>query len=1001
MKRDGLVFFFARPCAFLAALLLAAPLFSQDDVLKSLIGFTPEDEPALLEQMKAAREMMTAELWKNMNDPSQPGAKERDSEAEAKAQDKGIAFLDDIEAKEPLSDKLRLELYQLRQLQYSSVRPDSIKFEEYSKKLVKLPNCPPELIARAEANMADLGNPWNVMMATYEYCLPEDLIKRRKAAYEEFTLKKIAAADFQKNPGIADDYNALGRMYWSDGQNEKAEKYFLEVMKQKDVPGSKVEGGHIGDAMMFLASIELRRGNREKALQYCKDLLAKKYQNIGGGRNNWYSAPASHAARAVRHWKDDYSPDLDNMKLPYFTDCRPYPSPQEPEYTENFAQLKSVRFEGGEGMAKDHPLFRLIGVKFKRYGIAISDNAPFTIRINTARHPGTPDKPQGYYLEISDKEAVISGNDYQGTVWGVVSFIQCVDVKTGKARICKVRDWPATQRRGHSGYGDDLIEFALFNKLNYFFNQTYCFTDGGLPDLDIIYENLKYMAKPFVDFGLNFYVADRTPMFPKMCITSDRTFQYHLARQMRLAEHGINISIILDDCRYPLNAIDAKVDGGHGRRIDNEYVQKLYAAVKAKHPKVKMVYCPTYYWGPHWKDTYIDSRADYFNGIRTYLDPAIEVFWTGNQVLGHVKTKEQVDWFIKSANRKPLVWQNGMGPHIRMNYGCEVIDWTGWHYPGFFENDCEGYMANADFPATALALGHMADALWRPEVYRASDTNRETSLKRATDQLCGEGVYDVLRPGTLALNYADRYLWGNGMTLNQNIFEENPEELLELAAKAENAMKKAVEINPVVSRYSGHYIHPLNKLKEVAALYDNPKSFYDLPEYKPGIGENMKAAKKDAGLNEMSDVFGNAFDFKIGKPVIVDRRACVQYYPKSASRKGVWKFNVPEYPEDYELMICGRLGQDGEAKPEIRISINKNKLYEGPAKFTPDSWTFQKFNLSWDDITKKDNLLTIENISPREKWSKPLTFFINYAVVKPPAKKNAPGKEENILLNGF
>ena len=775
-------------------------------------------------------------------------------------------------------------------------------------------------------------------------------------------------------------------------------------MKQKDVPGSKVSGGHIGDAMIYLASIELRRGNREKALQYCKDLLAKDYKDIGlsPGRGNWYSAPASHAAKAVRHWKDDYTPDLDNMKLPYFTDCKPYPSPQEPEYTENFAQLKSVRFEGGAGIPKDHPLFRLVGVKFKRYGIVIADDAPFAIRVNTARHPKTPDKPQGYYLEISDSEAVISGNDYPGTVWGVVSFIQCVDGKTGKARVCKVRDWPETLRRGHSGYGDNLIEFGLFNKLNYFYNQSYCFTDAGLPDHEVIYENLKHMVKPFVDFGLDFYVSDRTPMYPKLCLTSDRTFQYHLARGTKLAGYGANISIILDDERYPLNGIDAKVDGGHGRRIDNEYVQKLYAAVKAKHPKVKMLFCPTYYWGPHWKDIFIDSRADYFNGIRTYLDPAIEVIWTGNQVLGYVKTKEQVQWFINSAKRKPMVWQNGMGPHIRMNYGCEVIDWTAWHYPGFFENDCEGYEANADFPSTSLALGHMADALWRPEVYRKSGENRENSLKRATDQLCGEGVYDVLRPGTRALNYADRYLWGNGMTLNQNIFEENPEEIKELIATAEDAMKKAVAINPVAERYSSAYNFPVNMLKTVAAQYDNPRSYYGLPEYKPGLGENVKAAKKEAGFNEAKDVFGNAFDFHIGKPVVVGNRACSQYYPKSASRKGAWKFNVPEFPEDYELSICGRLGQAGDARPEIRITINKTKLYEGPAKFTPDSWTFMKFNLGWDDIVEKDNLLTIENISPREKWATPLTYYINYAVVKPPAeKKGGPGKEENILLDGF
>ncbi len=989
MTRARLVFSSTRLAALLVAVFVAVPLSAQD-ALDAIVNSTGSDEQVLLEQLKTAKALMTAELWRPLKDPRQPGAQERDPEREAKAQEQGIASLDEVEALPTLSDALRLELYQLRQLQYSKIRSDSVQYENYTQKLIKIPSCPPDIVKRAESQMADLGSPWSVLDAYYVACLPEELINRRKGVFEAYALKQMAATDFIKNPGIAGMYNALGQTYWADGQNDKAEQLFLEVMKQKDVAGSKVAGGHIGDAMMFLASIELRRGNREKALQYCKDLLAKNYPNIGlsPGRGNWYSIPATHAAKAVRYWKDDYTPDLDNLKLPYFTDCKPYPSPQEPEYTDQYVQLKSVRIEGGADFPKDHPLFRLIGVKFKRYGIGISGEAPFTIRINTAKHPKTPDKPQGYYLEIADKEAVISGNDYLGTVWGVVSFIQCVDGKTGRARVCKIRDWPATLRRGNSGYGDNLIEFGLFNKLNYFFNQTYCFTDAGLPDKEVIYENLKYMAKPFSDFGLDFYVADRTPMFPKLCLTNDRTLQYHLNRHLKLASYGANISMILDDSRYPLNPIDAKVDGGHGWKIDNEYVQKLYATVKAKYPKVKMVFCPTYYWGPHWKDAYTDdSRADYFKGIRTYLDPAIEVFWSGNQVLGHVKTREQVKWFRESAGRKPMVWQNGMGPHIRMNYGCEVIDWTSWHYPGFFENDCEGYMANADFPATAFALGHMADALWRPEVYRAASTNREFSLKRATDQLCGEGVYDALRPGTRTLNYMDRYLWGNGMTLNQNLFEENPDELKEMIATAENAMKQAIALNPVAARYSCHYSIPVGTMKGLLAQYDNPKSFYDLPEYKAGLGENFKAAKKEAALNEDKDVFGNAFDFHIGKPVVLGGRTCVQYFPKSPSRKGVWKFDVPEFPENYELSVCGRLAQEGDAKPTLRVTLNETNLYEGPADFTTNAWTFMKFAVTWEAITEKGNALTIENISPREKGVPPLTYYIGYAMVKPSASK--------------
>ena len=771
-------------------------------------------------------------------------------------------------------------------------------------------------------------------------------------------------------------------------------------MAQKDVPDSQVAPGKIGDAMMFLASIELRRGNRKKALLYCKDLLAKGYPGLDNSRS-YYSTPGLHAAKAVRHWMDDYTPSLDNLKLPYFTDCRPYPSPQEPKYTGGFVPLTSVRLEGGLEFPAGHPVFRLIGVKFRRYGITLSDDAPFTIRVNTSRHPDTPDKPEGYYLQIGDTEAVISGNDYRGTVWGVVSFIQCVDGKSRKARRCRVRDWPVTPLRGHSGYGDDLVEFGLFNKLNFFFNQTYYFLDAGLPDLEIRYENLKYMAKPFADFGLEFYVADRTPMYPKLCLTSERTFRYHLSRHTRLASYGAGISMILDDGRYPLNDIDAQADGGKAWQLDNRYVQKLYTAVREKHPGVKMVFCPTYYWGPHWKnEQYTDTRAEYYKGIRTYLDPEIKVFWTGNQVKGYHKSKKQVQWFIDSAGRKPMVWQNAMGRHWAMGYGCEVINFTAWHYPGFFASDCTGYMANATFPNRAFELAHMADALWNPGRYRAGEQNREDSLERATDQLCGKGVYGFLRPGTRVLGYMDRYLWSNGMTLNQRLYEENRDEIEEMLEKAGGGLERALEIHPLARIYSGHYYVPLSTMKQLLKQFDSPTPYYDLPEYKKGIGANIEIAKKEAGLDIYKHIFGNAFDFHIGKPVIADGRLCVQYYPKSPSRKGVWTFDLPEeFPSDHDLMICGRLGQDKEVKPTVRITLNQSKLYKGPARFTHDSWSTMEFAVAWDKLNNGDNKLSIENISPREKWSESLTYYINYAILKP--RGNEGGEDDGLLLDNL
>ena len=94
-------------------------------------------------------------------------------------------------------------------------------------------------------------------------------------------------------------------------------------------------------------------------------------------------------------------------------------------------------------------------------------------------------------------------------------------------------------------------------------------------------------------------------------------------------------------------------------------------------------------------------------------------------------------------------------------------------------------------------------------------------------------------------------------------------------------------------------------------------------------------------------------------------------------------------------MVCGRLAQEDEIKPTIRVTLNQSVLHEGPAPFTQRSWSSMTLALDGEQLREKDNRLTIENISPREKWSKPLTYYLNYAIVR---LKDAEGAEDNGLL---
>jgi len=51
--------------------------------------------------------------------------------------------------------------------------------------------------------------------------------------------------------------------------------------------------------------------------------------------------------------------------------------------------------------------------------------------------------------------------------------------------------------------------------------------------------------------------------------------------------------------------------------------------------------------------------------------------------------------------------------------------------------------------------------------------------------------------------------------------------------------------------------------------------------------------------------------------------------------------------------------------------------------------------LDGEQLREKDNRLTIANISPRPRWPEPLTYYLNYAIVRP---RNAEGAKDNGLL---
>ncbi len=88
----------------------------------------------------------------------------------------------------------------------------------------------------------------------------------------------------------------------------------------------------------------------------------------------------------------------------------------------------------------------------------------------------------------------------------------------------------------------------------------------------------------------------------------------------------------------------------------------------------RLVVCPTYYSDDAGLDRYFGARpADYLEDFGAGLDPAIQIFWTGEEVCSREFSPGHLDRVAESLRRKPFLWDNypvndgpRMSPHLHL-----------------------------------------------------------------------------------------------------------------------------------------------------------------------------------------------------------------------------------------------------------------------------------------------------------------------------------------------
>lgn len=125
------------------------------------------------------------------------------------------------------------------------------------------------------------------------------------------------------------------------------------------------------------------------------------------------------------------------------------PPPQQLIVQNKTIDLPAVYQLNGEKEANPHAVKvlkeLLSGKQSSKQGILISigEKGDKSVRKYSRR---IPNREEGYYLSVNEKEIVLAGNDERGTYYALQTFAQLL--KDGKLPEVEIKDYPSVRYRG-------------------------------------------------------------------------------------------------------------------------------------------------------------------------------------------------------------------------------------------------------------------------------------------------------------------------------------------------------------------------------------------------------------------------------------------------------------------------------------------------------------------------------------------------------------------------
>ncbi|MBD2843999.1 beta-N-acetylglucosaminidase domain-containing protein [Paenibacillus sp. IB182496] len=213
-----------------------------------------------------------------------------------------------------------------------------------------------------------------------------------------------------------------------------------------------------------------------------------------------------------------------------------------------------------------------------------------------------------------------------------------------------------------------------------------------------------------------------------MRYAADEDYRALLTKTRQLFDLGVRrFGLLLDDIPPRLQHrmdVDAFPDLTSAQIA---LIRRYYADLLAWDPAIRLVVCPTGYWGK--------GDEPELAALGAGIDPRIDLFWTGRNICSQELTLAEAALFSRSAHRPPLYWDNY--PVNDMAMTCEM------HIGPYRLRDrhlyrfSRGIIANV-MPYAAcsrLPLATIADYAWDPEGYDPEASWQAALARSVPDEL--------------------------------------------------------------------------------------------------------------------------------------------------------------------------------------------------------------------------------------------------------------------------